>query len=968
MADKIDPFEYFGAPVTLDGPPPGSESLDFTDSDTPVIKTSGNLETQKFIDRNVKDGVKLDVTSGYKAVDRIAASFRSNDPEQELRWWKDKYGPDAVRRLDDGSIALRTYKNDKPIDVRVDEYGTTYRDLADIANISVEIAGDVAALALTRKWHPSGFGRRIVQSAIGAAGAQSAGAASDIAFDAYDSGDVDWLGTLEDRGKLGLLDAVLGFGGAKFIDTMGSAGKLSADAFGSMRGNTQEEYLEALNFIQRKTGVKIDSTAAQATGDPKLARLETLVANVPGGQEAFQEFKRLQTEAIEAIQKRLMGIDERGPIPSEEQLSTDVMDSLRAKIDQVDGAAKFNQEQAIRQSSQEIRDEFSRLTSDRRIDNAGKYADFVKAKIENARDTFRITNKTNYDAVHSLPEAQQEIFKLDGFARKAAEIKRNLPKKRVVEQVDTGLKDTDGNPVIKERIKNKPIAFFIPKEFRSLLDEAISLKGQGGTLADMQQMRSSINTLMDQSDAIPGLTNKRLSDFSHEITREIDRATEALPDGKFRTALERANKYYREEVGKYRAKGVRELLIDPNAPGGAQPIKTITNLYNDADAYRNIKNLLGESHPDFKIVQRHILDRFMADAGAIGVGGKVEGSRLLKALQAAHKIDGGFVIEDIMGKGLPGKLKAALIANTGARGRGTTQFKAPEFQMDLDEIMRQGASDQLSVQSLKRMIAKDLQANKLYQNRILDSIIGKGELPVDFDPSKFVSTFMRGSSNANFKQVMGMLRENPVLADNIRRKALQDFFMRADGARNPKELMQDMKWGTESRFTPKSMVEALGTETQRKNFEELVGSDTMEILGALAKVKAVQQRTDDLGGIAGGLIGGSIVNDMFSNPVKGAVAMTKYRLMSIILTNPKLNSALKGSPAAAKRIKNFSGKFGTAILATEPGIRAMIEEFGSEGELNNAIQVARGWLNTDAEALRAEIEDQKIDPHQFMDQ
>ena len=928
---------------------------------------------RKFIDENEIKGVPLDIYTGVGH--RAGASFRSIDPEQEFRYWQKIFGEDGVRILTDGSYAIRTYRDGKRVDVVVDERKMTWKDFADLANVAPEIALEVAAYFATKRWYPKGFGKRIVESGVSAITSQIAGAQSDLIVDWIDEEKVD-LDALQkiivQRGKMAGVQWLMGLAGAKVVDAAGTAARFVLDPFGGARGKAQQEYIEIIKFIEKKTGVKIKSTAAQETGDPKLARLESLVANVPGGQEAFLEFKRLQNEAIESVQKKLIGLREDGDyIPSEEDLANDVIETLRSKIDQAVGAANFSRREVVKRATQEISEEFDRLSTSQRIENAGTHSDATRAAIIDVADTKKVINRDKYEELYARPEANQVIFGLAGLADKAKEIRRNLPTKNVVETIDYKILDEFGKPVLTQKIKNTPIKAFIPTEFKNLLDEVATLGEEGKTLSEMVQMRTHINDLINQSEPVENYTNKRLKEFSSEITNEIDRVTTKMPDGEFKALLTNANENYKKTILPLRNTGVRELLIDPNSPGGADPIKFVSSLYKDADKYKNVKSHLGENSQAFKNIKKNILDTFLSDAGVIGVHGDlVDAVRLQNALRAARQMDGGFVIDDILGKGMTKTLNAAIeMAIAVGKDTGYVLTDRPNYlRVPLDRILQDAElHGQPSVRKLMRMMDQQKIADDLYRNSIIDSMVGRKEVPVNFNPSKFVNEFMMSSGRRDFDQVMSLLNGQPVLLDNIRRKAVQDFFIRADNAHNANDLLSNFRLGKRD-MGPNQMARAFGSPTQQSNFEALVGQDTIDILHAMMKVKAVQQNTDEIGGMTGGLIGGSIMNDMFSNTGKGLYKMTKYRIASIMLTNKWASKLLKGSHVWAKGVKNASDIFGGAVLMSEPGVRAMVEEFGEGSELDNAYNVARNWLHFDTSSLRDEMNSTKVNPFNLIEE
>ena len=946
---------------------------------------------QKFIKENQQNGVSFDPErgAGVSKMDRFWASFRSNYPNDELHFWRMKYPDSNVRRATDGSIYLRVMDKGKPVDRRVDERDLTMGDVADLGSILPEIgaeavgvfaAGKLPIATASRafgKLQKLGKFKRMVnfgqQGIAGAVTGQIVGAEADMIAKIADRDLKTALGgesiteIAQTRGTLAAVDTVLGLGiGGAFM----GAGKVASKAldpfeasipfYGVGKATRRQEVKAAVDRLADNYGLEIPLSVAEISQNPTVTTMYGFYSQVPGGQMPAKAAQEIQSEIMNRITNGIMKVKPGRSLASSEDLMNRSSSLMRKYVGDVGHQADLSQEQIFKLAEDKILKEFaSKSVGQSVVHDIPVRAEYFNNALWGGRKQFWDISDKKFFPVVNAPEYQQKLFGNRGLAATARNILKNKPTKEFITTTDTGLVDALGRPIMREEITEKTIKAFLPTELNKYLDEIISLENQKMTLPQLTQMRREIYKQIDIGESIPNLTTHELEALGKAITREIDEVTRTLPKGQFRKDLLAANKYYADNIGKFRDKGVKGLFLDSSAPGYKGPISFFTTIKNNPDAYFAVKKILApngvESSKAWRILKRSVVDEMLEASRAVNVGSEtIDAQTLWNMLHGPLKERA--VINDILGSKLSANLSQAIGELHLARSRGILKEHDIDARLNLNKILNSAAQGKdPTVDEIRKMLALNKREAELYQNQIIREFVGTNPADVaNINADEFVNKFVRKVNSKDFNDVWdNIIAQDPLLAEEIQRKTIEDIFLRGSRAKNPGELYNNWLFGkVEDPIRTSELRLRTETASGKANITKLLGEETVKDLHAIAIVQETISQIDKMSNVAGGLVRGSIYSNMMSNPIDGIWKAGQFKIMSIVLNSKAARWAANGiSPRGADWVKKGTEVVGMTALMSPSGQRALIAEFGLGPELDEALNVARQMFGITTEEL-----------------
>lgn len=926
---------------------------------------------QNYINRNTRDEIPLDVSSGVGPATRAALSFRPT-VEDQTRYLQKKFGEGAVRMTDDKEgfiVRVMDEQTGNPKDVLVDERQTTMKDLVDLIGVVPELAGAIASFVLTKKipgkipqsimgmTGVKGLARDVT---IGTVGAQSAGSASDIMARGIDEGPIDFEEIMRRRVAQGAGEAVVGgalAGGAKV------GGKVLEGLLGSPfikgKGVVQYEAMDAVKKIEAETGITIPMSAAEMTGDKFLSRTETFLQNVPGGAKAIKALKTSQENKMRDLQSFMLGASE---MPDEALVGRKAVNQLRSKARDLQLSDEQSKQILQRTATDDLLEEFGRLSTPERALFKRDVGESVRGKAIELRNEFRAKNNELYGVVKQTPGGTDPIIPTVGLKERVNEIIASLPREELIVETPTGLLDAAGNSILRTSTEKPLSKAYVPGNVKRFLEGHNRLP-ENMTLDELRQMRRMVNNAVQDGEALPGIDTKYLKDISNAMTQAMDEGVTALPDGSLKKALGEANAHYRDNHGRFREVGITEIFKEPNIAGSvgdAQIVKRIIGGEGNSDLYFQYQKFLGNDSKEFRLLKRSILDDVYERNLIGGDASTLDAQSLLKDLSSMDRD----IAKDLF-KGNTDKIRRSLHMAMGAQGK-----------IPLSEVERAIATPDKAGKILAEAIKTEKEKDKLFKNRIIKKFvsgdIGEESVPAD----EFVNRFLDTASIPELQQIVNLMGPESTVLEQIRSKTIQKLFHKAARTPTAEDLIRNISNDPTQVASGASLVKAMGGESDQVKLKTLLGEDAFELLVNFAKVDAASAATDQLGGVAGSLVGGGILNRLIRLKFGELMAVAKYRIAGTIIANPAFRQWVSGKflpNTKAQTLRDFTDTVSKALIVSAPMIETAGEEFVSESASYRFLQDLKdAVLNGPSaqEELEPSIPDQgtKINALEFLQQ
>lgn len=783
-------------------------------------------------ERNVAPGVELDVDTGLEAWDRYQLAARQAEADQ-LRYLRNKYGPDKVRKSDTGEWIVRVAdpETGKEKDVLASPHKITVGDFAalsaDVPEIALSVAAVIGARGLPligKARGLIGFGRDIL---AGAAGTQTAGAVKDVLARAGDA-PIDVSEIARRRAIAGAVDVAIGtplMSGQRFIEFLRAPG-------GSPRTQIQFKGREAQQHFRNEYGEDVPLTVGQLTGNPDIIRKEKFTGKVLGGTKTYQEFEQQQLGAMQKLQRILMGSEP----PDDEVLGRQISDALKRKT----GPLTEAEAASARQLEQQAFGEMERIVTGRTTHQNQLGATQIGDAIREGLVTRRDAAKTEADRLYGIFQGivgDQPFIPGAKLAKAAEKIKKDAAS--AFKQKPSPVLGPTGQPTGTVTVQEPSQAFVPETSVMKRLNELIENKNANYRFEDLKKMRTELADDLAKSEAVPGMGAHYLSRIQKALTEAMDDALNLVPDPNARAALEAANKHYKEKVIPFEQKGIGELFRNPleaNSVGSAELASRVRRGAAATDKFHALRNMLGSDSPEFRLLKRSISDDLFAEA-MDDVSGRIDANKLIKVLGDFNRSNETREIsKEVFGDKFPALLEQARFALKAQEG---DKFPA-------DKLRDLLASPSPTVGALNNLLTAERAVDKAFNSKLIRAI-AKGDVTgLEFAPEEVVARFMaKPERNAGeLTKLMGMLSDRPALVEDIRTRYLESLFLRGNEtgktvsqvlaqARQDKKAMavlgpklfQDIEqYGAlESAIAfPKGVAEQAGSMAAPKRLDELV--------------------------------------------------------------------------------------------------------------------------------------------------
>lgn len=888
------------------------------------------VRKESFSERNF-GGFPIDTSSGAPPWVRLGVSSRETK-EEKLGFLNEIYGQNAARFADTGEILVKVIDpaNNQPKELLVNEEGVSGGDVAALAAYAPETLGAMLAIrggrgipGIGKMGGAKGFLRDVAAEAVGQ---ETGGAAKDITIRATDETPVN-LEEIAGR-RVGNLPFDAAFGAA-----IGLGAKGVSRAITPMLGAKEVVDLEAkagVQHLKENLGVEIPQSIGELTGGKIFKRLEATASMLPGSSKYFTDLLEKKTAAIRSVANKIMGLPEGGTVPSAEAVGEQSVQAIRSKLTPVQQALESARGSVIKEANDTILKELESATVAERQIYPEKVGASIREAVFSKRESFRNQSRQNYEEALSLPGGRDRVFETPSLADKAKKLISELPQK--TERAEEIAYDAYGNPITATREGKTPSKEFVPESVVGKLRELASNPDEQRSLSDLIAMRSEVDNEIAAGEALPGRQTKYLSSIREAITGAIDEATSSGPP-ELKSAFEKANAYYKANVGQFKDKYVARLFREIDQGGG---------FVNDEDIIRNIgpteyasfKKVLGESSPQFQQLRRAIVDE-LYNSSILPGEEVVSGKAFQKNLANFYKKNRS-IAEDILGpRGVNLQRMGEIL-------------DAVDSKIDVAKLSAAVKAGEPVDDAAKRLVGEQKKLDELYRSKLVKEI-GEGRVGEDFNSADFVNRFMDSGSPKEIQSVMAQLADRPEVVEDLRRKVIQRVMFEAQ--RRAKST-DPASLGLGDPLLPpnsESLRQAIGDVDKRGNLQTIIGRDAYDNLMALAKVVRGSESTEAAFRSAGGLSAGTQLSKLMHGGVLGYTSnYIKQKFAAIVLASPILRTWV--SNATMQTPLTIGGKtlantkdaaLVTTLIGSTPFIEAVVDEMGEGTKAQAFIEALR---------------------------
>lgn len=906
-----------------------------------------NAQSQ-FVRENQQGNIPFDIKSGAPWTERFAASFR-RDPEEVVKYWQGKYGPENVRLTSGGDLIIRSFKDkNQPKDILVDESNFTIKDLNDLAGSMPEVAGTIASIWAAKKIPgigPAkglpGFGRDV---AAGAAGTFAGGTIAETlarAGSELESERKNIMDVASNRAKYIPFDA-----GADVAGAIGTKvlGKVVSPFY--KKNQLTEDALEAQKWFKENLGLDYPLTAGQRTGSPFLQRLEAGQELKPGASGVYKEIRAQQNQALNEAMNVAQGLPQKSTaeqaertVPTIDTLLRRVRHAVQKDLEPLEQGVEKAREKLVTEANRDILNEISAATIPQRQVDRIAVGDAIRGAVEARRKDFLDENARLYGATRQLPGGTDRILATPNLAKRAQEyLDKEIAGAEITSTIPTGLVDEFGKPLTREVTESVPAKNFIPSDVLGRLQELAKLGSGRFSLEDLKSMRNDVSNAIAVGESIPGVKTHHLKEIYGMLTEGMDDAVNSIPDPRLKAAWQKANKHYKDNVNKYHTRLISTILKPADAPGSIGSKEIIDRLVRGEDKLLEIRDFLGAKSPEYGMLKRNIADSMFEDAFDIGKN-TINAKDFLVKMQNFRKDNRQAFIE-VFG---PRAANIFSIAQSAAVGQADKLDAA---------MIEQGIRNPSQFPNLLTLVKAERARDKAYKNDILKAIGSKSFPGENFNASDFVTRFIRSSSAAEIKPALDAIKDEGLLWQ-VRAKTVEDLLQEV--SRHP-TATDRVKIRMDPRRTINTgkLQEIFNNRERREVLETVLGKEKMELLermGRLVKPGEAQHQTFKtasslaVGGQIAELEKGGII------PFIGGAA--RGTLEALFLTWPGTRH-FAGNTVATPARQHWLIK---QLLRSEPFLASATDEFGLEKAMSligQAEDRADKWLRAHYEGPQAE--------------
>lgn len=900
----------------------------------------------------------------------LMAKTRSTEDEK-LRYLAAKFGAENVRLNSFKEPVVRIVNPDtgKPEDYPMNPHQLTLNSLTGLAKTAPEIAGALLGEALA----PEIVGHKIIttllKAATAATGMEAGGAAGQIGAEtgsaianqstsnldvskpiAEHLANVPW-DFIANLGLVGLVKGAQAAKGIGFPKALGGSGinipnpVAGTPLVAPARPEFTAEGVAAAQRLQALTGINPELRPSETTGIPVMAMLEQYMERKPAGAQPMIAAGEKREAASKAIQNWMV---DPSTLPTDEAVGKGALDALKQSVEPYQKdveLAKFAKEavesrlpamnEADRAAAAKIaqqqleKGQQSLILSKMRVaDIPEKGVDLaptgeaLRSKAIAARDEFKAKVNALYDKFYNNPLAKAPIVSGDTLKSSIDALRSDLPK--VVRGSETIPIDT-------------PI--------RSRLDE-LSAKLENGKVSinDLKQIRTDLNDAIKTGEAIPGVKEGRLKATEAAVTGAITKGLAEIGDADLSAAWKNATTFYRDNVDKYTSKTLAPLFKEADQSASVGNAEFTKRIVTNPDAYTGLREFYGLRSPEMGVLRETVKNKALSDS--LTPGGMVDGNVLVRQLKGLKDSNPQLFKDVFADKGND------LIAASDQLGEWQTKVPVEAVDKLLTASGKPAANTAYLQGKIVALQTAQKRLNQEYQNQVIAKFI-KGDAPLsELQPDKFVSSLPQAKLS-DVKDIMARIEsEAPDVAEQLRRKSVQNLLSEARRVATPTDTMAKLKGEPGDLISGIGLSNALGKGDQLEKYKVLLG-DLYEPLTDYAKVELLGEERSRIARGVGMLAPGSAMNALVKaltpwesgskgpGMVKELSGLARDKVFSIAMSSDAIRNWL-ASPYA---LKDASGAIKLALVS-EPFLKGMKEEFQNADTLAKTLSILKVAFGT----------------------
>lgn len=844
-------------------------------------------------------GTPLDVEGGLPPWERLMEQGRMNE-RNKLAYLAKRYGPDKVRMTADGDIFARIPDSEHPgkeKDVPITRTEKlTASDIIDLSIYMPETFGYMAMERLAMKAVPSlakrGALRASARIAAGSIGAEVAGAPKDIMADWYDFGKIAFPDIAAKRGEQAAADFAIG--------SLLGFGRFLRNPFAGNFGDIQFDRIAAGEYMQRKFGINPIQTAGEATGSPLFLRSEAFVEKEPGGSGPIRAVKAKQEQQLRNLQDLMMG--PRRPL--DEEVGAEAIRKIQEQVEIHNMGVDVAKRGVARSAESTIQGLVAGLTTaDRNLyrDAVGKE---IRDVVISKRNAAKAEADRLFEEVSKQPGGTGKVFSADPLKREYQRIRDSVASAEGSTVIPITILGPESEPLTTTQGTTTPMQGHIPPNIMPRLNEVINLpEGSKFSLADLQKMRRDVYDDIARGEGVPGPPSHYLSEIGKAITTAIDESISKIPSevnpsdmvnynrlqqalrdasregrdigpiwqrmediknkymgftpaefkpGALRDALKAANEFYKKDVVPFSRRGITEMFRAPTDPGFIPDERIINQLFKGDTPFYNwdvVKETVGADSPTFARIKRVVADNLIPfEVGSL----TIDADAMIKNMDA-FKRKNPKIFADIFSD----KEQELFRQASALKYAKTDKVDAAQLQALL-------ASNHPTGQILKLLVDANRLKTDIFRNEIVKAI-GDGIIDeTKLRPVQFVNRLLEDTrfSVKETEQLMGLLKGNPELEQDLRQKTFEKLFR--DAARPPTsaDISRTARGDETHILSGGKLNDALKDKTYKNKVAAVLGPEAFEDLNNFIKILAPLEQKEEAYALAGGLAAGSRVGQL----------------------------------------------------------------------------------------------------------
>jgi len=866
----------------------------------------------------IRPGTDLNLEKGAPLGVRARLGLDQNQFEQ-FKLLVEQYGAENVDTSDDGRFLLRNQPAEGGgiEDLFVDPVGLDIGDVAEFSGelfpmisgiIAAKFGGKVGATALRR-----------AGSAIGAMaiGGQTVGALQDSIVRGYRPfSDVDVSDITLQRGKLALRDAAFG-------SLIAGAGKVATkmlempglDVNLSMRNMPSRHRFEtattrAADKLKAQTGIRFELSPAQASEHTLLARLESMVVGRVGAGSFVDRIRAVQNKAENELRRVALGMprtitdDElMSLLPKADVTGQSVLSRLGTEALRLEGDIAKASQKIQRIGTQEAQ-QIARVNLATPFSTSQIGAAARKRAVGDFK-AFKDRMRARYDAFLSNPAISERNIPANALASAAKKLEKELVpavEKDVVKK--SAVLDRFGNPTQTIKQQTERLESFTPAKVKSFLDELKGLQKGRVSVNDLKKIRTSIDDAVAEGVAIPGTDIHQLLVIKEAVNDSIETALAGMADKTLLLQWKKLSEDFSAGMSRFDKIGIREMLVKQGERGSVGDAHIAESFLgksaNHLDQFNSFKAFFGNNSPEFQnmreLARKKILHGSLAER--------------------TDWIDGQLLRSKLSADALHPEIASELFGATKKElFRISDALSKAQGKIGIDDLDKLAQSGTLTAKEIPALIAAEAARAEAYGNKLIKAAANGTIHAEKIKPSDFIR-YLTNMDPDDSARIIGLLRDRPELLKSVSQLGVEDIWSKIR-----------IRIDSGEQISQKLLKDVLGTETQQRTWQNIIGNDTVAALNTMVDLLASREKSTAFKGM--GKLGGAMdLSNLFLRGEVGSLPDIAGRFLLGVLYSGPFKRAVTNLATSSDR-----GRFLNSVIASTPFIEAVIDQFGTDGAM-----------------------------------